>query len=54
MTGLAVLIPIALGMGLLGLVAFQWALRDGQFDDPDGSAMRILVEDEGDEAEIRP
>lgn len=48
MTGLAVLIPIALGMGLLGLIAFQWALRDGQFDDPDGSAMRILVDDDDD------
>lgn len=46
MTGLFYLIPIALGMGLLGLVAFQWALRSGQFDDPDGSAMRILVDDD--------
>ncbi len=46
MTGLAILIPVALGLGLLGLVAFQWALRNGQFDDPDGSAMRILIDDE--------
>lgn len=46
MTGLAILIPVALSMGLLGLVAFQWALRSGQFDDPDGAAMRIL-NDEG-------
>ncbi len=50
MTGLAILIPVALGLGLLGLVAFQWALRNGQFDDPDGSAMRILIDDE-DEAD---
>lgn len=48
MTGLAILIPIALGMGLLGLIAFQWALRDGQFDDPDGAAMRILIDDDQD------
>lgn len=46
MTGLAILIPIALGMGLLGLAAFQWALRNGQFDDPDGAAMRILIDDD--------
>lgn len=46
MTGLAILIPIALGMGLIGLAAFQWALRNGQFDDPDGAAMRILIDDE--------
>lgn len=50
MTGLAILIPIALGMGLIGLVAFQWALRNGQFDDPDGAAMRILIDDEEPEA----
>lgn len=46
MTGLAFLIPIALGMGLVGLVAFQWALCSGQFDDPEGSALRILLDDE--------
>ncbi len=46
MTSLAILIPIALGMGVLGLAAFQWALRDGQFDDPDGAAMRVLIDDE--------
>ncbi|SHN56299.1 cbb3-type cytochrome oxidase assembly protein CcoS [Erythrobacter sanguineus] len=49
MTGLAFLIPIALGMGLLGLVAFLWSMRDGQYDDMDGAASRILIEDEDDE-----
>ena len=49
MTGLLILIPVALGLGLLGLVAFFWALRSGQFDDPDGSAARILLDDEEDE-----
>mgnify|MGYP006199722731 CR=1 FL=1 len=44
--GLAVLIPIALGLGLLGLAAFFWSLRRGQFDDLDGAALRIFVEDE--------
>ena len=46
MTGLAFLIPIALGMGLLGLVAFLWSMRDGQYDDMDGAANRILIEDD--------
>lgn len=46
MNGLAILIPIALGLGLLGLAAFFWALRDNQFDDPDGAAARILIDDE--------
>ena len=46
MTGLVVLIPIALALGLLGLAAFFWALRNGQFDDPDGAANRILIEED--------
>ncbi|WP_242123546.1 cbb3-type cytochrome oxidase assembly protein CcoS [Sphingobium sp. Sx8-8] len=46
MTGIGLLIPIALGLGLLGLAAFFWALRDGQFDDADGAANRILIDDE--------
>ena len=46
MTGLAFLIPIALMMGLLGLIAFFWAMRTGQYDDMDGAAHRILIDDE--------
>jgi cbb3-type cytochrome oxidase maturation protein len=46
MTGLLYLIPAALFLGLLGLVAFLWALRNGQFDDPDGAAERILFDDD--------
>ena len=46
MTGLAFLIPIALGMGLLGLVAFFWSMKDGQYDDMDGAANRILIDEE--------
>jgi len=44
------LIPAALLLGLLGLVAFLWALRSGQFDDLDGAAHRILFDDDDDEA----
>ncbi len=47
MTGLAFLIPIALGLGCLGLFAFFWALRAGQFEDPEGAALRILIDDDG-------
>lgn len=47
MTGLAMLIPIALFMGLAGLAAFFWALRTGQFEDCEGAAARILLDDEG-------
>ncbi|MBU6207033.1 MAG: cbb3-type cytochrome oxidase assembly protein CcoS [Alphaproteobacteria bacterium] len=51
MTGLSFLIPIALGLSLCGLVAYFWALDHGQFDDPDGAALRILIDDdEGGEA----
>ncbi len=46
MSGLLVLIPIALFLSGLGLVAFLWTLRSGQFDDLEGSAERILFEDE--------
>ncbi|WP_326523847.1 cbb3-type cytochrome oxidase assembly protein CcoS [Sphingomonas sp.] len=49
MTGLAFLIPIALLLGLTGLVAFFWSMRSGQFEDLDGAAMRILIDEEVDE-----
>jgi len=48
-TGLAFLIPIALGMGALGLAAFMWSMKAGQYEDMDGAANRILI-DEEDEA----
>lgn len=46
MTGLLFLIPVALLLGLAGLAAFFWALQSGQFEDPEGAAARILVEDD--------
>jgi cbb3-type cytochrome oxidase maturation protein len=45
MTALAWLIPAALALGALGLVAFMWALRTGQYDDLDGAAWRALDDD---------
>ena len=43
------LILIALGMGLAGLGAFLWSLRNGQYDDLDGAAERILLDEEPDD-----
>lgn len=50
MNGLAILIPVALGLGAFGLAAFFWALKRGQFEDLDGAAARILI-DEDDEVQ---
>ena len=46
MTILLLLIPAALAIGGIGLAAFFWALRNGQFEDPEGNAARILMEDD--------
>ena len=46
MNNLFFLIPVALFLGGLGLVAFIWALRSGQYEDLDGAAERILLEDQ--------
>lgn len=50
MNALLFLIPLALTLGALGLLAFLWALRNGQFEDLDGAAHRILFDDPADEA----
>jgi len=44
------LAPFSLGLGLIALGAFWWTLRDGQYQDPEGDAARILI----DEPEDRP
>jgi cbb3-type cytochrome oxidase maturation protein len=48
MTVLLFLIPIALLLGGLGLAAFLWALKSGQYDDLEGAAQRILFDDPDD------
>lgn len=48
------LIPAAVGLGLLGLLAFLWAMKSGQFDDLDGAAHRILFDDDPPAAGERP
>ena len=46
MSGLALLIPLALLLGLCGLAAFFWSMRSGQFEDLDGAGMRILIDED--------
>lgn len=45
MSVLIFLVPIALLLGLIGLGAFIWSLKSGQYDDLDGAARRILIDD---------
>jgi cbb3-type cytochrome oxidase maturation protein len=40
------LIPIALLLGVAGLLVFLWSLRNGQYEDLDGAAERILFDDD--------
>ena len=46
MNVLIYLVPLALLLGLIGLVAFLWSLKSGQYDDLDGAAVRILPDDD--------
>ncbi|MBA4800832.1 MAG: cbb3-type cytochrome oxidase assembly protein CcoS [Euryhalocaulis sp.] len=46
MTALLWLIPAALGLGVLGLGAFLWSVHSGQYEDLDGAAERILLDDD--------
>ena len=45
MNVLIILIPVSLILGGLGLLAFVWSLKSGQFDDDKGNAARILLDD---------
>lgn len=40
------LVPIALGLGLVGLGAFLWSMRNGQYEDLDGAAERVLMDED--------
>ncbi|MGJ3232779.1 MAG: cbb3-type cytochrome oxidase assembly protein CcoS [Oceanicaulis sp.] len=46
MTAILWLIPAAIFLGALGLGAFLWTTRSGQYDDLDGAAERILMDDD--------
>ena len=43
---LVILVPLALGLGLVGLLGFLWSLKSGQYDDLDGAAWRAIADDE--------
>ena len=42
---LAYLIPVSLALGGVGLLAFVWAMKARQFEDPEGDSRRILSRD---------
>ncbi len=46
------LLPIALSLGFIGLIAFLWTLKNKQYDDLDGAAHRILIDDEQEDTNI--
>ena len=48
MSSLVFLVPLALVLGGAALAAFLWSLRTGQYDDLDGAAERILLDEEND------
>jgi cbb3-type cytochrome oxidase maturation protein len=43
---LVFLVPLALGLGLLGLAGFMWSLKSGQYDDLEGAGWRALMDDD--------
>lgn len=46
MNVLVILIPVSLILGGCGLIAFLWTIRSDQYDDAQGNAARILLDDE--------
>jgi cbb3-type cytochrome oxidase maturation protein len=46
MTILYLMIPLSIALIALGVWAFLWAIRSGQFDDMEGPAYRILMDDD--------
>lgn len=46
MNVLIILVPLALGLGLAGLAAFMWCMRNGQYEDLEGASLRVLSDDD--------
>jgi cbb3-type cytochrome oxidase maturation protein len=46
MNQLLYLVPVALALGLVGLLAFLWSLKSGQYEDLDGAMERVLGDDD--------
>ncbi|MGA2287742.1 cbb3-type cytochrome oxidase assembly protein CcoS [Bradyrhizobium sp.] len=43
---MVILVPLALGLGLVGLLGFLWSLKSGQYDDLEGAAWRAIADDD--------
>ncbi|WP_028345551.1 cbb3-type cytochrome oxidase assembly protein CcoS [Bradyrhizobium murdochi] len=43
---LVFLVPLALTLGLMGLIGFLWSLKNGQYNDLDGAGWRAIADDE--------
>ena len=43
---LVILLPVATGLGVCGLLACLWAMRSGQFDDLEGAGWRAIADDD--------
>ena len=54
MNVLIILVPLALMLGGIGLAAFLWAMRSGQFEDLDGAAWRAINDDDLPDQEDKP
>jgi cbb3-type cytochrome oxidase maturation protein len=48
MNGIALIVAAALAFGLAALGLLLWSLNSGQYDDPDGDAQRILIDEPDD------
>ncbi len=46
MDALIFLIPVALFLGAVGLAGFLWSLKTHQYDDLEGAAERILLDED--------
>ena len=46
MTALLYLIPISIVLGGIALAVFLWTVRNGQYDDLEGAAVRILTDED--------
>ncbi|MEN3290636.1 MAG: hypothetical protein V7634_4936 [Bradyrhizobium sp.] len=51
---LVILVPLALALGLAGVLAFLWSLKSGQYDDLEGAAWRAIADDDEPLPQARP
>ena len=45
MNMLPIMLVVSLGLGLMGLLAFLWGLKNHQFDDPEKMRHQPLMDD---------